>query len=573
MTVYAGSTPPDKTTLIRWIRGEDNYGDELGPGKSGITVRPSIHGDVLHSRPLVLNYGDNRGIVVYYGSNDGIFHAINGNQSTAMGSVPGGGELWGLLLTEHYGDYNRLRINSPEMKYPSTTLASAATKDYFVDGPTGVYQKLTSSNTIDEAYIYLTMRRGGKFIYALDVSTPTAPVFKWRIDNSVSGFSELGQTWSRPKLTPLQSPTYSATPVMVFGAGYDPAEDDEPPSADTQGRGIYIIDAKTKSLIWSAAPSCSVTACKAVPDMKYAVPGEVTFVDRDGDGYTDKMYFTDVGGQVWRVDVTDADAAHWTVTKIAALGCDAAAATDTGICASGTTPRKFFFPPSVLTVGAGGASGSVDLISVASGDREHPLKDISAGSAYNVTNRFYTIVDTGTSLGTPATHDVTEFTLQNVTSGDEWDSTTSPNGFRITFATGEKAVNAPTAVNGFIFFATNKPASQDASCIANLGIAQAYAVSPFFGTVTTNTLQGGGLPPTAVSGVILITKTNPDGTTTTTQEKFCIGCGVSGLDATTGKIVDGASPTAGGDCGSSIGPCKPVEGIPKQLKRTYWYRK
>jgi hypothetical protein len=73
--------------------------------------------------------------------------------------------------------------------------------------------------------------------------------------------------------------------------------------------------------------------------------------------------------------------------------------------------------------------------------------------------------------------------------------------------------------------------------------------------------------------VILITKTNPDGTTTTTQEKFCIGCGVSGLDATTGKIVDGASPTAGGDCGSSIGPCKPVEGIPKQLKRTYWYRK
>jgi type IV pilus assembly protein PilY1 len=291
------------------------------------------------------------------------------------------------------------------------------------------------------------------------------------------------------------------------------------------------------------------------------------------------MYFTDLGGQVWRVDVTDNSTSNWQVTKIGAVGCDATTATDTGICASGTTPRKFFFPPSVLPVGSGGASGSFDLISVASGDREHPLKSTATGSAYNVTNRFYTFVDTGTSLGTPATSGLTEFKLQNVTSAGTWDSTTYPNGFRITFGTGEKAVNAPTAVNGFIFFATNKPASQDSSCIANLGIATAYAVSPFLGTETTNTLQGGGLPPSAVSGVILIkTGTNADGSDKYTPEKFCIGCGVSGLDAGTGKPTDGSSGsggggTGGGDCGSSIGPCKPVDSIAKQLKRTYWYRK
>jgi type IV pilus assembly protein PilY1 len=152
-----------------------------------------------------------------------------------------------------------------------------------------------------------------------------------------------------------------------------------------------------------------------------------------------------------------------------------------------------------------------------------------------------------------------------VTTG-QWDSTNYPNGFYITFATGEKAVNAPTAVNGFIFFATNTPANQDSSCIANLGVAKAYAVSPFLGSTTTNTLQGGGLPPSAVSGVILITSKDASGNSTTSQEKFCIGCGVSGLDSSN-------SGNTGGDCAAALGQCTPIGTIPKQLKRTYWYKK
>jgi type IV pilus assembly protein PilY1 len=562
MSVFSGSTPPDKTTLIRWIRGEDNYGDELGPG-NGVTVRPSIHGDVLHSRPLVLNYGDTRGIVVFYGANDGVFRAINGNQSTSIGGVAPGDELWGFILPDHYSLFNRLRTNSPAVKYPTTLLTSAQSKDYFIDGPTGVYQKLKADTSIDTAYIYLSMRRGGQFMYALDVSTPTSPVVKWKLDSTVTGFEEMGQTWSRPKLTLLQSATLQGTPVIIFGAGYDPNEDSEPPDTDTQGRGIYIVNAVTGALVWSATPSCTTSAtCRNVPGMNYAIPSEITFVDRDGDGYTDKLYFTDLGGNIWRADVTDSNTANWTVTQIAALGCD------TGVCASGTTPRKFFFPPSVLSVLAGGTTGSYDLISIGSGDREHPLKSTASGSAYNVVNRFYTIKDTGTSLGTPVTNNVKQTTLFDATS-TQWDGT--GDGFYITFGTGEKEVNAPTAVNGFIFFATNKPANQDATCIANLGIATAYAVSPFLATVTTNTLAGGGLPPSAVSGVILITTTDPStGTSTTSQEKFCIGCGVGGLDANTGS---GTGGNQGGDCAAALGQCTPVSTIPKNMKRTYWYRK
>src|SRR5262249_35371793 len=79
--------------LIRWIRGDDNIGDEQSPG-NGITVRPSVHGDVVHSRPAVVNYGSALGVVVFYGANDGTFRAINGNKTANIGSVPPGGELW-----------------------------------------------------------------------------------------------------------------------------------------------------------------------------------------------------------------------------------------------------------------------------------------------------------------------------------------------------------------------------------------------------------------------------------------------------------------------------------------------
>jgi type IV pilus assembly protein PilY1 len=549
---FGGSTPADRDRVIRWFRGEDNFGDEKGPG-GRVTVWPSIHGDVLHSRPLVVNYGDSRGIVVFYGANDGVFRAVNGNKTAAISSIPAGGELWGLVLPEHYGSINRLRINSPELKFPSTSLPSARPKDYFIDGATGSYQQLKADGTIDKAYLFLTMRRGGRMIYALDVSDPTKPAYMWSISPAKLGFGELGQTWSRPRVTLLQRDAVSGTanPVLVFGAGYDPDQDTEPPSKDAMGRGIFVVDARKGELIWSATPSCLTSStCLNVPGMTHAVPSDIAFVDRDGDGYTDKFYFADLGGNIWRTDVNTSSPSGWIVTKLAALGCN------TGICATGTTPRKFFFPPSVLSIKGSGAIGSYDAISIASGDREHPLKSAAPQSSYNVRDRFFMVKDTGTVLGKPETSDVTPAGLFDATSTLYDDSL---NGFYKSFAPGEKAVNAPLAVNGSIFYATNRPIDKTQTCAANLGEAKAYAVSPFSGSQVSNVLPGGGLAPSAVTGLITI-ETTTDGKTTSSEEKFCIGCGISSQDG-------------GAPCLSSLDQCSFNPAIPKNLRRTYWYKK
>ena len=64
-------------------------------------MRPSAHGDV-HSRPVAVDYGGNTGVVVFYGASGGMLHAINGNQSTSIGTYAPGSELWSFVAPEHY---------------------------------------------------------------------------------------------------------------------------------------------------------------------------------------------------------------------------------------------------------------------------------------------------------------------------------------------------------------------------------------------------------------------------------------------------------------------------------------
>lgn len=547
-----GSTASARTALINWVRGEDNFGDEKSPG-SPYTVRPSIHGDVLHSRPVVINYGDTRGLVAYYGANDGVFRAVNGSQIGAIGSVPAGGELWGLVLPEFFSKLNRQRINSPELKLPSIVLSGAQSKDYFVDGSAGVYQKLKADGTIDKAYLYLTMRRGGRFIYALDVSDPTDPKFMWKISATDTGFDELGQTWSRPRVTLVKG---YANPVLVFGAGYDPAEDAEPPTSDTMGRGIFVVDAVTGVRVWKAVYTAGTTSCSgtstqaacAVSGMNWGIPADISFVDRDNDGKTDRFYAADLGGNVWRVDLEPTAGNtpdKWQVTKFAALGCG------TGSCTLGTTPRKFFFPPSVVSVGVTGASGSYDAVMLGSGDREHPLTSTATGSSYNVVNRFYMLKDTMTGKDASSSIVITE-AATSLFDASSAAYNRSLSGFYTTFATGEKSVNASTTVRGTTFFGTNKPTPPSTtSCTSNLGVAKGYALNPFTGTFDFTVYEGGGMPPTPTTGIVIIQTASG-----AVQKSFCVGCGGG----------------AGGDTKSALGAGELKMQVPKNPRRTYWYK-
>jgi Tfp pilus tip-associated adhesin PilY1 len=581
LRAYQGSTPPAKDPLIKWVRGEDNYGDEnslcppgstaglLGCPNPKVTVRPSFHGDVLHSRPVAINYGGTTGVVVFYGANDGVYRAVNGNQTNPSGSalpVPGS-ELWGFIPSEFFGKLNRQRTNSPVLEMPSTPAGIAPTpekKDYFADGSTSVYQLMNADGTTNTAYIYLAMRRGGDFIYALNVSNPTSPAFLWKIEPSgittpsgftaSSDFAELGQTWSAPKVALIKGyndGSGHAKPVMIFGAGYSTTQDTEPATSDTKGRGIYIVDAATGALVWRATYGAS-SACSAVGEplpatctvsgMNYSIPADITLMDRDNDGYIDRLYAVDVGGNVWRVDLQrEGNTVHntpdyWKVNQVASLG------------GGGTPLRKFFFPPDVVP------TSTFDAVIAGSGDREHPL------SSTATLDRIFVLKDLPGNDGSALTTIVEGalFDASSVAYDKNANGTTSGainKGYFKNLLTGEKVVNAPLTVAGYTYLGTNQPSSAD-SCSANLGIAKGYRLNPLTGAITYTQYDGGGLPPSPVAGVVAVTVT---GEATSSLVAFCIGCG-------------GDTSCVGAGCDSALGGAKPAISVPTSRRRTYWYR-
>lgn len=500
--------------LINWVRGEDNAGgviDELiggGEDQDGLTddARASVHGDVLHSQPSIVNYGTGGGedVVAFYGANDGMIHAVRGGKDPDSG----GQELWSFVPPEFFDKLEDLRSNP-----------ASAGKTYFADGSLSSYVLDNDGDGIvepasgDKVYLYTSMRRGGRFLYALDVTDKEDPKLLWHIDSDTAGFAELGQSWSDPKPGLIED---ESDPVVFFGAGYDPnAEDGTPDDSDsaTQGRGLFAVNGRTGALLWQAGVSPDTSGSGetlTVPDMAYSMPAAPTVIDRDRDGFLDRVYIPDTGGQVWRVNLSGENGSspdQWEVYKLADVGED----------------QEFQHPVDVVaSTGIELDDPPFDAVLVGSGDRENPF-DTSQ------TNRFYMFKDSptpaapaGAPFGLSELFDATDNTIQDGSDDESQAAITllsDKHGWYITLENaGEKVVGSATTLNGTTYFNTNQPPGESVACTANLGIARNYAVNFENATATTErdgeagleksdrskTLPGGGFPPSPVPIMVLI---------------------------------------------------------------------
>ncbi|MEN3274597.1 MAG: type pilus assembly protein PilY1 [Massilia sp.] len=523
------------TSLVEFIRGED-VNNEKGTGQTG-TTRPSIHGDVIHSRPLPINYGAD-GVTVFYGANDGTFRALNAET---------GVERWAFVAPEFFPRLSRLKNNSPLVAYPNLpddiTPAPTA-KDYFFDGNTGIYQNADNS----KVWIYPTMRRGGRMIYALDVSQPGSPTFKWKAGcpnlgddtGCTPGMSGIGQTWSTPSVALIKG--YSTTaPVVVVGGGYDRCEDADSATPDcsaTKGGVVYVLNADTGAIIRSFATERSVAA-------------DVAMVDIDNDAMPDYAYAADTGGNLYRIDFIDGPVTRRVLADSAWSSRKVARTSGGG--------RKFLFAPALFA-----AQGQV-YVALGTGDREHPLY---AHYPYaNVVNRFYVYKD-DLAAASSAAQDLdalVDYTSQNacetprVLPNNEmkgWYMNLNQNG------QGEQVVTSALIAGGMVTFSTNRPiAPQAGTCSTTLGEARGYWVNLLnaAGAINTpgacggqrsSTFVGGGLPPSPVlaTGVLV------------------------GNKATTvviGAVQKGSEGSAGASV--AIAPQRIRPAISSKRKRTYSY--
>jgi type IV pilus assembly protein PilY1 len=500
-------TTTERAALINWLRGLDNKGDErkdaAGNPLTSSAMRPSVHGDVVHSRPVAINYGTdtNAQVVVFYGANDGALRAVNGNQSGTVGGAPPGGELWSFVPPEFYGSIKRIHDNSQRINFPGlpSTLGLGAPKPYGMDGPMAAYREGST------AWLYASMRRGGRLIYAFDVSNPAAPSLKWRrgcpnqADDTGcdTGMAGIGQTWSAPKVVKASGHGEGSTPVLIFGGGYDKCEDVDAATAATacgtgaKGNQIYVLDANSGEILNTFTTARGVS-------------GEVTVVN-DSAGLATVAYAADLGGNVYRIKIGSTAPGSWTMTRIAALGCDTV---DT--C---TPNRKFMFGPDAVV------DNGVVVLMIGSGDREKPLR--SYGAALGVANRFYMMVDKPNDdswLANESTRCngnalLCHASLLGVTSADSPSTTdlAARKGWWLALAAGEQVVTSSVTAYGITTFNTHTPTNPAVrqSCRADLGTARVYNVS-YLNAAGQNggprfqTVVGGGLAPSPVVGRVKI---------------------------------------------------------------------
>ncbi len=498
----------NRDALIDWVRGADNT---PAAERTAGQVRPSLHGDVVHSRPAVVNFnrtGSDTDIVVFYGSNDGVLRAIKGGKSAS----DGGTELWGFLAPEFFGQMKRLRGNSPDINVPSLAGSDPEignNKPYSVDGNISIYTVDAEGDgrlggTSDKAYLYATMRRGGRFIYALDVSAPSNPKLLWKrgcfgtTPVCDTGYGELGQTWSEAKVAKVNLGG-TITPVLIMGAGYDPAAEDVVPAVTgSMGRGILVINALTGDVIWQAGPAPSGAGKNlTVSSMTHAIPADIAVIDRNRDGLADRLYAVDTGANVWRVDISDQDKNNWLVHPFASLG------------GTGADARKFLYVPDVVS--GKDATGPYDAVLLGSGDREHPFDTV-------VDNHFFMLKDRNvgssgeghTTITLAKLYDATANLIQSSSATVKADAEAAmlkASGWYFNLGDNEKVVGNAVTAGGSVFFATNQPKPLDKnSCASNLGTARLYVVNFENGAPITNLdgnagddrsyeVTGGGFPP------------------------------------------------------------------------------
>lgn len=510
----------ERTDIINWVRGTDTKNENGNP--SITEMRPSAHGDVVHSRPVAVDYGGSTGVVVFYGANDGMLHAINGNQTASIGIYPAGSELWSFIAPEHYGKLKRIYDNSPLVSYPGlpATTPASQPKPYFFDGSVVAYQ----DSVISTVWIYAAQRRGGRMLYAFDVSTPASPSLKWRKgcpnltnDTGCSSidFAGIGQTWSAPKVMKAAGYAAGNAPLLIMGGGYDVCEDAEPNTCTApKGNKVYVLDANDGTLLTTLNTDRSVAA-------------DVTIV-RDNSGFAQYAYVADTGGNIYRITIGSAVPASWTITKIAALGC----ASPT--CPGGVANRKFLFAPEVVV------TPDYNAVLVGSGDREHPL--LSNTVTTGVDNAFFMIKDRPADVNWWPSETATcveSLACMNSLLAIDPDGTTSSiqaqldakKGWYLAFGTGthdkEQVVTSAVVALGVLTFSTHTPTAASSNiCGPNLGTARVYNVKFLDGSAAVGApryimITGGGLPPSPVAGMVTVNNPSSPGSTMTVP--FVIG--------------------------------------------------
>ncbi|RYF39930.1 MAG: hypothetical protein EOO27_48465, partial [Comamonadaceae bacterium] len=142
------------------------------------------------------------------------------------------------------------------------------------------------------------LNNGGNGYYALDVTDPTNPLPMWEFKvgncaaNPVGATQDcnLGKTYGRPAITKLRDGRW----VVLVTSGYNNVEQ----TGSDGGGYLYVLNAADGSIISRIATGAGTTASPSgLREINYFVNNQAY------DNTAQRVYGTDVQGNVWRFDV------------------------------------------------------------------------------------------------------------------------------------------------------------------------------------------------------------------------------------------------------------------------------
>jgi type IV pilus assembly protein PilY1 len=321
---------------LDWYRG-----DRSNEAPAGAGFRPrnslSVMGSVINSNPHVQRkpgaplfasafpgYGafvtakKNRRPVIWAGSNDGMVHGFD-----ASGTATGGSPIMSYLPQPLHSRITHW-INPGEIKALADGTPFTADVMHTVSGTTQAWA----------TYLFSSLGRGGKGIFALDVTDPgtlssslpsatltsagslnesnASNVFRWQFTDSDDSSGDMGYI-VEPGNTPSRFTGQAASVAkmnnnkfaVIYGNGVN---------SNNGSAALYILFVDGPSAgVWTAGGT-SPSYVKIVADTG---PGnglsQPTWVDTNADGLADAIYAGDLKGNLWKFDVSAATPASWGV--------------------------------------------------------------------------------------------------------------------------------------------------------------------------------------------------------------------------------------------------------------------
>ena len=487
---------PDGTKL-RYGYDNSEYGEAfeiLDPinidfsHQSKLNIRPLLLGAIVHSKPLAVYYGTTAETRIFAGANDGMLHAFDGN----------GNEKWGYIPS------NALKSIAA---IGTSTTGTIITYNANVDGPITLFHIDSNHDGIingsEKAYLVFGYRRGASGYTVIDVSDPDSPRFVQNLNVS-GGFSFGKAVVFRKCNQTMCSYADQLDYYLAVPGGYDTCADGSDPkckmpenSADTNDPllgnkfAIYKFDkehgkfetAKGKYFNYERDKN----GAESDPHKKWLVASFASTpfaINTSGKGAvsTEYVYFTDLTGTVFRVDVRDASMNNWTAKVVFAKRNAAGDAGGVKLWESGKSyVGNNFFPP--LEKYSPRNDATRIPIPVVFGDASWPK---SAARAASMTV-FYDIKSSGTDPNTPYSgYDSSKFETGNLANNNKFHENKS--GWRIDFAKrdntrGEKGITEPMLVYDFYGSKNNEDSGKNGYSLAwNTYIPQKTTECKNFGT-------------------------------------------------------------------------------------------